>query len=173
MNISFKYYRGFYLITTIVALTLGIGLLNEHLHAASALIPSISATAFVSVVLFLYDRVLWRIFPQLLQVKDISGRYTGDLFSDFKRTKKPIQIVFEITQTASCVHVRQFTRDSTGRTTWSESLNETIEARADGSMRLSFAYRNEGEATQAEMTEHIGFCCPPCVRVVVASHEPR
>jgi hypothetical protein len=92
-------------------------------------------------------------------VKDISGRYTGDLFSDFKRTKEPIQIVFEITQTASCVHVRQFTRDSTGRTTWSESLNETIEARADGSMRLSFAYRNEGEATQAEMTEHIGFCC--------------
>jgi hypothetical protein len=161
VELSLKYYRSPALIGAIVVVAGAVGILNDILKSVSvvsAVIPSVSAVTIVSALLLLYDRWLWRSIPLLLSVKDVSGRYVGELTSDFGSTNQNRPITIEIRQTASFVHVLQFTQDTSGRETRSESLSEDLTERTGGCMRLSFAYHNEGDYAQSEKREHRGYC---------------
>lgn len=119
-------------------------------------IPSFTSTAFIFGFILIYDKIIWKKIPLLLNVKDLSGRYKGSLISDFN-PEIDIKIIIEITQTASGIYIRQFNNNN-GKITKSESQNENIEKQKDGSFKISFAYKNDGIEVSSKVNEHKGFC---------------
>ena len=160
MQISFRHYNGSFLVTFIVTTALVTAICLQSLEAVLQWLPSVSTVAVVGAVLSLYDRWLWKPLPYLLTVRDISGRYIGELVSSYKDVAENAraEIIVEVHQTASTVVVRQFTRDRTQSWTQSQSRSYHLYRRADGSHTLSFAYQNEGVHPRTTKHEHWGFC---------------
>jgi len=125
-------------------------------------IPIPATVASITVLLWIYDKYLWKKMPWLLlKIPDISGRYKGELVSSWPVVEKPVKIniFIEVSQTGSGLHIRQFNKNpQTDQLTQSSSNIENVSVLPDGNLKLSFGYVNDGEATQAHLTKHDGFC---------------
>ncbi|MBN2789645.1 MAG: hypothetical protein JXR69_05610 [Candidatus Delongbacteria bacterium] len=160
MKLSFKYYKVNTLIFFIVALIAIHSIIVSLIPETFNWIPSVSAIAFISFVLIAYDKKLWKYFPYLLNIKDVSGRYEGTLKSNYNGGKE-IHIIIEISQTSSYVYIRQFSYDNE-LISCSESINEHLIMKPDGSIEISFAYKNDGIENSNTINEHKGFCVLNC-----------
>ncbi len=158
MDFSFKYYKPKLLLGFVCIITTLMAILSKHMPGW---VPVPTTVAILSGLLFLYDKYLWKKIPWLLKIPDISGRYKGKLVSSWPEDDKPVEIdiFIEISQTGSGLHIRQFNKNpKTEQLTQSYSSIENVSVLPDGNLKLSFGYVNDGEATQAQLTKHDGFC---------------
>lgn len=159
MKFSFKYYKPKPLLGFVVLITILMIFVSKHLPSW---IPIPTTVVSITGLLIIYDKYLWKKMPWLLlKIPDISGRYKGKLVSSWPEVEKPVEIdiFIEVSQTGSGLHIRQFNKNpQTGKLTQSSSNIENVSVLADGNLKLSFGYINDGEATQAQLTKHDGFC---------------
>ena len=160
MGLSFRYYKSIPLISAIVVLVGLHSYVSSLIKSLPIWVPSITITTFITVIFLLYDKLCWKKVPFLLNIRDISGRYEGKLTTSYQQEKE-IDIAIEISQSSSHIYIRQFNHDGL-QNTKSFSVNENIERRKDGSIKISFAYKNEGVQSSAKYDEHSGFCVLTC-----------
>jgi len=160
LSLSFKYYK------TTPFLILILVLVGIHSYVSSIItnlpiwIPPISIISFILFVILIYDKIVWKIFPYFLKIKDVSGRYEGTLHSSYKGGKE-IHIIIEISQSSSHIYLRQFSYNNESISS-SESVNEDMKLKGDGSLEISFAYKNDGIENSNTINEHKGFCVLNC-----------
>lgn len=154
--LSFKYYKPRFLMSFIILLIAVHSFIISLWNFIPPWIPAISSSVFIFSIIIIYDKYLWKKIPLLLKVTNISGRYKGELISNYS-TKTKLDVVIEITQTSSHIFIRQF-NNKNGEITKSYSNNEDIELQKDGTFKISFAFKNDGVEVSSSINEHKGFC---------------
>ncbi len=162
MILSFKYYKPQCLISVIAALTIGLTfglplLYEKYLVSLPSWFMLPSMLTILLSVFYFYDKYLWKYFPCLIKVPKIAGRYKGKLISDYD--EKTREIVVEITQTASGIFLRQFTKDITsGNVSQSKSISCDIIVSKDTSPEVIYYYQNDGHTLVDGTEKHWGLC---------------
>lgn len=179
MSVSFRYYKTGILITVIILLFIIFSFLidkinipienitedldlNTQVFVKSVfriILEPLSAIGLISILLYLYNRYLWRytIFNLMVRIPDLNGRYSGKVFSDFKK-KTQKNCVLEIKQTASKIKLFLYIKNSNPlKMTSSESILENIQKREDGFYKVCFTYYNIGDKVSRSIGPHFGY----------------
>lgn len=158
MRLSFKYYDPKKLIFLILLLITGLIILSEKLKGNIPnwiTLPSMST--IVLLVFYTYDKYLWKYFPYITKIPNMSGRYKGKLISNYDNQER--EVVVEITQTSSELFVRQFTKsNSTNQILKSKSISSDIFILNNNNPEIIFYYQNDGNKLTSDTEKHWGFC---------------
>lgn len=166
MDISLKYYKTSWLITSILISAIlidlifqGISILMPENNEGIMIIRSPSNAAIIGGLLFLHSKYWWKTkFGKfLIKCPDVSGRYEGTIKFINPITKKHEEknCAIEVIQNASMVKINSyFQKEDGSERTPSNSLVETIVENPDGSYSLVFTYQNHGN--QIGFSPHSG-----------------
>lgn len=148
------------IVVAVIVLTWGACFLFDGKALDSALLKPFSlAVSVLAGASLAYDLWLWHwpLVHLLCKKPRLTGTWVGELRSDYKREPSddplpPIASVIVVTQTASVLHVRLFTKESS-----STSVAASIETEPGDRFSLSTVYRNEpGLELQARSPIHYG-----------------
>lgn len=162
---NLKYYDTKSLITIIVFLGLGIGLLASWLKLQGYFI-SFSTVGVISGFLLFIDKYWWkleikgyRLFKFLIPIPNLNGRYEGVIrfVHPYENIEMEKQCVIEIVQTGSKIKINSYLKknDDTERTI-SKSLVESLIKNDDEFYDIVFTYQNDGLINDGRFRPHYG-----------------
>lgn len=161
--IKLTYYRTNYLISLILALSLGldivinstIPILNENGFSNIRTLPN---SIIILSILKWIDTYLWKCFPfkYLIKVPDISGRYKGEIEYEFKGEEGKKDCVLEVYQTASKVVINTYFNNEKKEETNSETKAIEIVKGDNGFFTLYHVYNNGGKKIGGVLDQHDG-----------------
>ncbi|MBB5645984.1 hypothetical protein [Pedobacter cryoconitis] len=135
------------------------GRFKEEIETISDYLGVFGVLGIVGVFLWLIDNYLWKTwaFNWLVDLPNISGRYTGLLQSDYNGNFQ-MHIVLEICQTASGVKINGYfaNHGTTIQTSTSYSYSELIAKGQDGFFTLSYQFANAPNLTSTQIYQHGG-----------------
>lgn len=127
------------------------------------LIGIFSPVGIVTGVISIINKWGWKLswLKWLIDVPNISGRYTGKLTSSYHDANNQAIIkecVLEIKQTASAIHIRGYFGDAGTfeNTSSSVSVSEELVKEKDGFFTLYYIFSNESQPLQVQLKNHAG-----------------
>lgn len=135
----------------------------EVLSSVLTYIGVFSVMTLLSATLWLVDRYGYRkrIFKWLVDVPNLSGRYTGTLVSNYQEmdgfnTERACAI--EVKQNASAIHVYSYIGDprTFEETSQSYSASEQLVKEENGFFKLYYVYTNEPDTLMQQLDQHNG-----------------
>ena len=159
MNINFRYYNTYLLISVVVILWGAIsGMLSWFWNYG--LLQGVAPITLIFAFLFVYDKWLWKypILGLLVRVPNITGEYTGSVEYSLDGRKQSKACALEIRQSASHIKVR-CTFGCPGDTQTTSDSKEALFTEDElGGYKLLFYYENYGSQLKRDILDpHYGF----------------
>lgn len=174
MNLNFKHYNTGALISFVfVSYFLLIFICNQIGQIIGELVPPsfastldqikefanvLSPTFLLGVILAWIDKSLWKytFMNWLIDIPDLSGRYVGEGQSSYQNTL--MDCVYEITQTASILHINAYFRvkGSNSDSSSGEMRSGELIKQTNGSYKVYFIYENKENRLDPNSKDHQG-----------------
>lgn len=136
---------------------------NQTLDQVLDLVGVLSPIGIVTGVVSIINVWGWKWYwlKWLVNVPDISGRYSGKLTSSYPdASNRPVikECVLEIKQSASAIHIRGYFGDegTFENTSTSVSVSEELVKEKDGFFTLYYIFSNESQPLQVQLKNHAG-----------------
>lgn len=162
MNFSFRHYNTKALIMTILGLAFSIDIVFDFLQSIffqnfNLIVRAPANTAFIAALLHFYDRHFWKypILNKLVQIPDLSGRYSGFIEYEWEKNPEKMKSVIEIIQTASTIKINTFFKSDKHENTQSTSWVEDLKFE-NGHYFIHFFYFNSGTLINGHLNCHYG-----------------
>lgn len=135
------------------------GRFQEEIETIADYLGLFGVLGIVILTLWIIDKYLWKtwMFNWLVDIPNISGRYTGLLQSDYTGNFQ-MHVVLEICQTASEVKINGYfaNHGTTLQTSTSYSYSELITKGQDGFFTLSYQFANAPNLSSTQIYQHGG-----------------